>query len=402
MADTDTGTKPQDDELYGWLLHPLSTTAFEEDIYERRWHVVKRDQPRYFSDLLTAEDLDRVIGTHAVSYPEVSVVGNNGEIDSASYTNASSIIEPLRIASHFDDGATIVFRALHRHVPTLARLAVQVGRRFGSRLQTNVYLTPVDAQGFAPHWDTHDVFVLQVDGSKQWTIYDTPVKLPLRGQKFDPQIHRPGSVSEEFELRAGDVAYIPRGVMHAARSTETVSLHITLGITAFTWADFLIESVAAAALKDVHLRENLPAGFTCNEIQAGDRVKLAREKLEAVLADLDTLPVWNRLATEATVSNQPLFSDLLTQRLDPKPLALEARVKRRADIDATIDSDHDSLVLTFSGQEVRLPAGAKPAVMFIIATEEFTVSEMPDCLDPNSKLTLVNRLIREGLLVPVT
>jgi hypothetical protein len=190
--------------------------------------------------------------------------------------------------------------------------------------------------------------------------------------------------------------------MHAAQATETVSLHITLGITAFTWADFLIESVAAAALKDIHLRKNLPAGFTCNEIPAGDRVQLAREKLRAVLAHLDTLPVWDRLATEATASNQPLFSDLLTQRLNPQPLDLEARVKRRADIDATIDSDQNTLVLTFSGQEVRLPAGAKPAVTFIIATEEFTVSEIPDCLDPCSKLTLVNRLIREGLLVPAT
>ncbi|WP_420461677.1 JmjC domain-containing protein [Candidatus Palauibacter sp.] len=27
-------------------------------------------------------------------------------------------------------------------------------------------------QGFRPHWDTHDVSVLQVVGSKRWRLYD--------------------------------------------------------------------------------------------------------------------------------------------------------------------------------------------------------------------------------------
>ena len=37
--------------------------------------------------------------------------------------------------------------------------------------------------------------------------------------------------------------------MHSARSTGQASLHITLGLTAFTWAEFLVESVTAAALR---------------------------------------------------------------------------------------------------------------------------------------------------------
>ena len=36
-------------------------------------------------------------------------------------------------------------------------------------MQINAYITPPENQGFAAHYDTHDVFVLQVSGSKRWT-----------------------------------------------------------------------------------------------------------------------------------------------------------------------------------------------------------------------------------------
>lgn len=64
---------------------------------------------------------------------------------------------------------------------------------------------------------THDVFVHQVAGKKDWPIYDTKVTLPLKGQGCDPDEHQPGPVSEQVELGPGDVVYLPRGLMHLAR-----------------------------------------------------------------------------------------------------------------------------------------------------------------------------------------
>ena len=66
----------------------------------------------------------------------------------------------------------------------------------------------------------------------------------------------------------GDVAYIPRGCVHEARSTDTVSLHITVGILAYTWTDFLIECVADACLRDAAYRRSLPPGFANKEFPA--------------------------------------------------------------------------------------------------------------------------------------
>jgi ribosomal protein L16 Arg81 hydroxylase len=97
-------------------------------------------------------------------------------------------------------------------LPSLANLCRAVERTFSSHFQTNIYLSPPHAQGFKTHFDSHDVFVLQVSGSKLWTLYDTGVVLPLRGQAFDPDKHAPGPPTRELTLHSGDVLYCPRGL----------------------------------------------------------------------------------------------------------------------------------------------------------------------------------------------
>src|SRR5207244_4951821 len=110
-------------------------------------------------------------------------------------------------------------------IPTLASFCRNLEKEFTFPFQTNVYLTPAHAQGAAYHYDTHDVFVLQVVNSKRWRIYGTPVESPLASQEFDSALHRQGELTLQFELEPGDVAYIPRGILHEAQSGEDVSLH---------------------------------------------------------------------------------------------------------------------------------------------------------------------------------
>ena len=54
--------------------------------------------------------------------------------------------------------------------PKLAALCRAMEKAFSSHFQANVYLSPPNAQGFGTHFDSHDVFVLQVAGSKIWTL----------------------------------------------------------------------------------------------------------------------------------------------------------------------------------------------------------------------------------------
>ena len=180
------------------------------------------------------------IATHRIAHPEVTLVSSDREILTSEYVDEDSRIDPLSVGQLFSQGATVIFTHLHRRVQSLARLAVDLQGACSAPIQTNVYLTPSGAQGFPPHWDTHDVFVLQVFGRKKWTIYDTKIALPLRGQSFDHELHHAGAVTAEFELAAGDLAYIPRGLIHSAKSSDEPSLHVTVGVLAMTWAELLL------------------------------------------------------------------------------------------------------------------------------------------------------------------
>ena len=42
---------------------------------------------------------------------------------------------------------------------------------FGCFVGSNAYLTPPNSQGFAPHYDDIEAFILQVEGKKHWRLY---------------------------------------------------------------------------------------------------------------------------------------------------------------------------------------------------------------------------------------
>lgn len=384
-------------DWYAWLIDPLPTAEFERDYYEQRLIHIQRKTSPYYDELLSVADLDTVLGTHSAKYPDISLVRGDSDVSRGDYANSAGRIQPLEVARLFDNGATVIFRQLQERVPTLARLCVALGRRFSSRVQTNVYLTPADAQGFAPHWDTHDVFVLQVSGTKRWSIYDTKVRLPLRGQRFERGT-LPGDVSEEFELGPGSAVYLPRGLMHSARSTDQASLHITLGLTAFTWAEFLVESVNAAALEEESLRRNLPHRFASQGFSAAERERLFGEKLSLVQSRFDPDVVWRRFSDEVLAADVPLFTDLLSQRFREDPLAPRSRVRRRVDLIVKAENEGETCLLRFSGHELRLPGHVWPALQFAMTADEFAVQDLPDCLDAEGKLTLVKKLVSEAIL----
>lgn len=381
------------------LVAPLSETDFFETYWERTFLAqTGGSDPERFKRLVTLEDIDRVITTQMPHHPEINLVSGGEGIDKGYYTFESGLIDPVRVFQHFDEGATIILQQQHLRIPALAELCRRMERDFSARFQTNLYLTPANAQGFRAHFDSHDVFVLQVAGSKDWKIYGTPLELPLRGQPFHPVEHPPGEISQTFTLSAGDLAYLPRGLAHDAVATTELSLHITLGVMVRTWADLLLEAVSDVCTRMPALRHSLPPGFAQPDF---DR-QGARDQFAALVRDLRERlrfdQALDHFAEEFEISRNPLVPGQMQQMASLSQVGPDSVVGARPGLIYSLRLEKDRCVLGCHGAEVQLPAAARDAVAFALETSRFAVRDLPGGLDADGQGVLVRRLIREGLL----
>lgn len=382
-----------------WLINPIPKAAFFEEYWEQKPLVVRRGQKDYFSTLFSLDDVDRAITTLSITYPNITLKNAGKEVTPADYTTKQGALDVAAVYQLFSEGSTIVLAFLDTVLPALASMCRGLERELNFPLQANVYLTPARAQGAKHHYDTHDVFVLQIVGSKRWTIYGTPVQLPLRNQDFDPKTHERGAPTQDFELGPGDLAYIPRGLVHDARSSEELSLHITVGILCYRWADLLLEFVADSSLKDPAFRKSLPPGFAREDFDRTQAQEIVRSLLERLAANSDCKSILDYFADKWISASPPLLNGQLDQFALLNQLRIESVVGARGSTVFRIERDSSSTLVYAFARKISFPAYADSALRFALSQPRFSIRDLPDNLDEDGKLVLVRRLVREGLMV---
>lgn len=388
------------------LVGPVAPDAFLADAWERETLVLERGNEAYYAELLSLEDVDRILTTTDLRYPAIRMVKDGAAVPLGAYTadvpwgsgTFSHVADVERVLGLYAAGTTIVLQALHRSWPAVRDMCRYLEARLGHRVQTNLYLTPPAAQGFSPHYDTHEVFVLQLAGSKRWRLYDRAAELPLRSQRYDVKQHAPGPVRREVTLRSGDMIYMPRGVVHEAETSDDLSLHLTVGVPTTTWID-VFEVLVAACRRDVRFRRSLPVGFLTSEGPGEE----AREAFGALVeafaggASLDTAHA--RLASRFVSTRLPRLDGRLLELGVGGEIALETPFRRRPGVLYRVVAGATHVELAFHGKRVRLPAFVEPTLRHLAAAARFTPADLPGVLDEPGRLVLVRRLAGEGFLV---
>jgi ribosomal protein L16 Arg81 hydroxylase len=321
------------------------------------------------------------------------------EVRPSDYTTGNGTLDVAAVYQLFSEGSTIVLAFLDNVLPPLTSLCRGLERELSFPLQANAYLTPARAQGAKYHYDTHDVFVLQITGSKHWTVYGTPLQLPLNNQDFDSKIHERGAPVMEFELEPGDVAYVPRGVVHEARSSENLSLHITVGILCYRWADLLLEFVADASLKDPAFRRGLPPGFANEDSDKSQAQEVFRSLLKRLATNTDCAPILDRFADRWISACPPLLNGQMEQLALLERLRIESVVGARSSAVFRLVKDGSSTSVYAFARKISFPAQAEDALRFALNHSRFSIHDLPGNLDDGGKLVLIRRLVREGLMV---
>jgi hypothetical protein len=316
------------------------------------------------------------------------VLGDYAEDVPWTPTSFSGSAQVERVAGQFEKGATIVLQALQLQHPPLADFSRDLERELGHPVQANAYYTPASAQGFKVHHDTHDVLCLQVEGEKRWLVYAPVLELPLKSQKYSAELGEPGEPVLDVTMRAGDTLYLPRGWLHQAMTSQTASLHLTVGINVATWRDAIRAAVDEAAKEDVVFRRGV-----------GEDGAAPDGLFEALAARLTPDAVARRQRRSFVEGRRPIRGDAFDQLRALEDLDSETELERRETVIADLEVDESEARLSFEGRTLRLPARVAAELVFLLRIDEpFTAADLPGRLDDEGRLVLVRRLAREGLL----
>jgi ribosomal protein L16 Arg81 hydroxylase len=262
------------------LLAPLTVDRFVAEHWERRPLHQRRGEPGFYASILTTDDLERLISAGDLRFPAIQLARHGGYFPPEVYTTTakhgtetwSGVPDVARIQAEYAAGATVVLPALQRAWAPLRALCLELSAELSHAVHANAYLTPAGTTGFLPHYDTHDVFVLQVGGRKRWRVHAPPLRLPHHTQHFVRSEAPLPPLVGELELDAGDLLYLPRGYVHHAETSDRFSAHVTIGVTVYTWVELLAE-LAKASRERSRFREALPIGFARPDA-ARDRARL--------------------------------------------------------------------------------------------------------------------------------
>ena len=386
-----------------WLLDPITPAAFVAHHWEKTALFVNREDPGYFASLPGLEAIDEIItatSSHSSRPADDLRIVRTDRDDVLAERSLQSLPNGMpdiqSIYREYQNGCTVVINHLHRRSASVALLCSKLEADLHHPVGANLYLTPRGAQGFRAHFDTHDVFILQLHGIKDWYVASALHALPLASMKQGAE-----ESSHEFRrltLRPGDILYLPRGFVHYAKTQPSSSLHLTVRIEVYRWIDLMSEALRELAEEHAEFRNALPPGFldvSLNVARVSELTEgLVRSMRDPAFVERAKVRLGTRLLDASKAASTSQFASLDAA----SDLTIDSTVMRSPGLFCRVRHTSDAAMIEFTGNFVSGPVFLEPALKFVAEHERFTVRDLPGDLSPADKIDLVVRMIHEGLL----
>ncbi|CAD5123363.1 DgyrCDS11720 [Dimorphilus gyrociliatus] len=285
-------------KLFECMIHPINVSKFFSELWEKKPLLVKRHIPSYNDGWFSSGELDRILREEQVDFGRNIDVVTFIDDKRETHNPPGRAYAPL-VWDFYQNGCSIRLLNPQTYSKNVWKFLSSLQEYFGCMAGANVYLTPPNSQGFAPHWDDIEAFILQLEGKKRWRLYSPRSDnetLPRfsSGNFTDKDIGEP---TLDVILEAGDLLYFPRGTIHQGNTVNGEhSLHITVSsMQRNTWGDFLLkllpQTIENAIEEDIEFRYSLPTdylnymGVAHSDLTDQRRTKFLR-RLESLMTKL--------------------------------------------------------------------------------------------------------------------
>lgn len=157
-------------KLFRWFINPIPPDVFFNEFWEKEAIFIERGAKNYYTHLLTTERLDRILRDNPLYYTRnIDVVSYENGVKENFNQEGRAVAAALW--DYYSNGCSIRLLNPQTYDQKVHLLLATLQEYFGTMVGANTYLTPPGSQGFAPHYDDIEAFVVQLEGRKHWKLY---------------------------------------------------------------------------------------------------------------------------------------------------------------------------------------------------------------------------------------
>jgi hypothetical protein len=365
------------------LLEPVSIFEFLEVFRARkRLHIAASNATRA-ETLLSWRDVDALLSEHTLE--SVTLMRDGIQLPRHFYTsNEGKRLNVRALHELLPQGISIIVDDVHRSLPHISQLAAGVEREMRIRTQVNAYVSFSKGGAFKPHWDIHDILVVQVHGNKRWRVWDAQVPHPIGADRLNVNARAP---HQEVEMAPGDVLFIPRGAPHSAAVSNGHSVHLTIGLLSRTGLH-LLDRLREQAAKDPIFRMDLPR-------HSSDQDSAAHEAaLKHRLHQLIDASSVSQFLLDDDLSRSPALQTALAGGLLQMDDILRLTLRRRIPL-PDVEPEAEAKLITIGGEARRLSPAAIDALRLLFDHDPATLRALHAGLLPRHGQESVGAAILE-------
>lgn len=253
------------------LLAPMTPEQFFAEYHDRQPLHLKGAAGK-FASVLSWRGINRLLDmTHIWTSRSLMLVLDGKPVPAAEYCEQQTardandrLMQPVvgKVRDWVARGASVVMNDVDSLTPGLASVSEALEGAGLGKAQANVYISWQSHKAFPAHYDTHDVWAVQVEGEKTWNIWEGRAEWPIshpvfRSQTQEHHEQAKGRLRAKVTLRTGDLLYLPRGWYHDALAEAPASVHVAYGAHAPLGMD-LMTILGERVLYDAAFRQPLP------------------------------------------------------------------------------------------------------------------------------------------------
>lgn len=198
----------------------------------------------------------------------VMQLAKRGEPIAAQNFVSEGFVDGALLQRHLNDGAALLLIGLQEWVEGLATPVKELANALQLDVSVNAYVGGPQSRGFLEHVDHHDVVVVQIEGEKEWTLWE-----PTLGEPLELPRHQQGQPKEflsSIRLGRGDLLFVPRGIWHVARGLEgSGTAHLSFGLQPLTALHWL-SAMRTQLIDELIWRRDIPAETSEREVWLKD------------------------------------------------------------------------------------------------------------------------------------